>query len=118
MTEENCHQLSPVPTSLTGEQLPQGRHLFDLLRVLSEQLRTAGKRAEKLAIKIVAVRQHHQRWVLQFLVMHQYPGEERHQQTLARALRVPDDTRLAVARERFEHLLESLLRSVVLMAGR
>ena len=50
--------------------------------------------------------------------MHQHPREERHEQALARTLRMPNHPRLAVALQRLQHLLQSLLRGVVLMVAR
>ena len=72
---------------------PAGLH-----RCLAEDVRAALELAKKLVVEIVAVGQHHQRWVLHGRMPHHASGEEEHGETLAAALRVPDHTRATVAR--------------------
>ena len=70
------------------------------MRGLAQQVLAHAEGAEQLVVQIVAVGQHHQRRVLHRRVLDDLARIERHQQALARALRVPDDARLAVATRR------------------
>ena len=84
---------------------PEGRvstfcrssRLAGLLRGLAEQVAAHRKRAEQLVVEVVAVGDDHNGRVLHRRVGDDLPGVEGHQQTLAGALRVPDDADALVA---------------------
>src|SRR5262245_48101582 len=64
---------------------------------LSQQLLATSEGPKKLVIEVIAVGDDHQSWVLHCWVKDDSPGVERHRKTLARTLRVPDNTRTSVA---------------------
>ena len=88
------HDPAAGPIEKLAQMLaPAGLH-----RRLAEDVRAALELTEKLVVQVVAVGQHHQRRVLHRRMPHHAGGEEEHGETLAAALRVPDDTRTTVAR--------------------
>jgi len=89
-----------------GSAAQQGAQVLAVLRLhrrLPEQIAAHGEGRKELVVEVVAVGQHHQRGVGHARLQHQQAGVERHQQALARALRVPDHARLAVARRLLPH---------------
>jgi hypothetical protein len=75
-------------------------HVFavrSLHRRLSKDVVATLKLTEKLIVQVVAVGQHHQRGVLHGRVPHHPRGVEKHRETLAAALRMPDHARATVA---------------------
>jgi hypothetical protein len=82
------------------QQLAQMLASAGLHRRLAEDVRAALELSEKLVVEIVAVGQHHQRWVLHRRMPHHARGEEEHAETLAAALRVPDHAQFAATQMR------------------
>ena len=86
-----------TPPDGRSSSLRRSLAVLGLLRRLPQQVLAHAEGAEELVVQIVAVGQHDQRRVLHRRVLDDLAGIERHQQALARALRVPDHADLAVA---------------------
>ncbi len=86
-----------TPPDARSEPLPEVVAIGGLLGCLAQQVPAQAERAEQLVVEVVAVGQDDERRIGQRRTAHGEAGEERHQEALAGALRVPDDADLAVA---------------------
>ena len=97
-------------------RLPRRQHLAELLpalRLLGRLLEEVLRRAEllvKLPVEIVAIRHHDQRRVVHLRLLQELARVAAHRDALARALRVPEDARLA----RAGHDLPAIRRPLLL----
>src|SRR5262245_62075712 len=77
--------------STAAEQIAQMVTICRLNRRITEQVFAGGECSEKLVVKVVAVCDDNDGWVVHSGMLKQASGIKRHRQTLAAALRVPDD---------------------------
>ena len=83
------------------QQLLQLLAALRLHGLLPQQLMAAEKRAEKLVVEVVAIRENDERRILHRRLQHEPAGIKNHCERLARALRMPDHTCAFVARHAF-----------------
>ena len=95
--ENFCKVVKITPPDGRSSSLRRSLAVLGLLRRLPQQVLAHAEGAEELVVEVVAVGQHDERRVLHRRVLDDLARIERHQQALARALRVPDHADLAVA---------------------
>lgn len=81
-----------------AQQLAQGIAVIRLHRLLAQQLSCGAKGSKQLAVKVVAVGNHHQRRVVHFRLLQQLTGIATHGNTFARPLGMPDHPGFFTAR--------------------
>ena len=81
-----------------GQHLPQVVAVFGLNGGLPQQFLGVAECLEQLPIKVVAVGDHQQGWILHFGLLQEHPGITAHADAFARALSVPHNARFFTAR--------------------
>jgi hypothetical protein len=85
-------------TGLNSKLFAQIGPTLDLDRWLPQKILTARERTKKLAVEVVAVGDHDNRWVLHRGLSNNAPGIEGHGKALPRTLSMPNDADPAVPR--------------------
>ena len=92
-----CTVVKITPPDARSSRCRRSSRSVGLLGCLAQQVLAQAEGAEQLVVEVVAVGEDDERRVGERRAADGEAGEERHQQALARALRVPDDADLAVA---------------------
>ena len=97
------------------EQLGKFLAALGLLWCLTQEVLAAAELSEELVVEVLAVGDHDERTFGE--VLDEEVGKEHHAQRLARALRMPEDANLAIARHGLLGALQGLAYGIILVIG-